>query len=181
MGYLNSYLFCTMPSSTHHFTAPLSRFPGKGGYYHVEFPHVVEKLFGTKGSVRVLGTFNGYPMDRALIPRGDGTHYLIFSGDMRRLARLAVGDAVRIELWRNETPHDFQIPEELSAALDLEPSAQAAFERLKPGVRRGMAIWVDQAKSLDVRARRATDMLGRIMQGEFLFGGQKINVSESDD
>jgi len=169
-----------MPSQPHRFTAPLQRFPGKGGYYHVEFPHVVEELFGTKGSVRVLGSFNGHPMDRALIPRGDGTHYLIFSGEMRRLARLAVGDAVRIELWRNETPHEFEIPEELSAALDLEPTAQAAFDRLKPGVRRGMAIWVDGAKNPDVRARRATDLLGRIMQGEFMFGGEKVKVPEEE-
>lgn len=163
-------------SEPYAFTAPLERFPYKGGLYYVLFPHSVEQLYGTRSSVRVKATFNGMPVDRALIPKGDGSHYLIVSGEMRRKLRLAEGSPVRVEVVKNETPDEFELPEELTAALDLEPGARATFDRLKVGVRRGMAHWVNSAKSPDVRARRATDMLKRILQGEFMFGGERVKV-----
>jgi len=165
-----------MHSEPHLFSAPLERTPGKGGWFFLRFPHSVEALYGTRGSVRVKATFNGLPVDRALIPHGDGSHYLIVSGDMRRKLRLTEGSPVQVELTRNETPNEFDLPEELTAALDLEPGARDTFDRLKPSVRRGMALWVNGAKSPDVRARRATDLLNRILQGEFTFGGERVRV-----
>jgi hypothetical protein len=163
-------------SEKHTFTTPLERVPGKGGWYFLRFPHSVEHLYGTRGSVRVKATFNGLPVDRALIPHGDGSHHLIVSGEMRRKLRLAEGSPVRVELVKNENPDEVILPEELEAALDLEPGARATFNGLKAGVRRGMAHWVNSAKSPDVRARRATDMLNRILQREFVFGGEKVKI-----
>lgn len=165
-----------MPPEPHRFTAPLERTPGKGGGYFLRFPHSVEDVYGTRGSVRVKATFNGLPVDRALIPKGDGSHYLIVSGEMRRKLRIAEGSPVRVELVKDENPDEVPLPEELEAALDLEPGARETFDRLKVGVRRGMAYWVNSAKSPDVRARRATDLLNRILQGEFVFGGERIKV-----
>lgn len=162
---------------THHFTALLERLPDGLKAYYVQFPGSVEEEFGTRGSVRVKAHFNGVPADRALIPRGDGTHYLLVNPEHRRLAHLTLGSPVRVELTRDERPYDdFDIPEELAAALDLEPGALAAFERLKVGVRRGMALWVSQGKRPETRDKRALDLLGRIQSREFMFGGEKIKV-----
>ncbi len=166
-----------MPPKTHHFTAPLERLPDGLKAFYVQFPGSVEEEFGTRGSVRVRATFNGVPADRALIPRGDGTHYLLVNPELRRLARVVLGSAVRVEFTRDERPYDeIDLPEELTAALDLEPGAEAAFGLLKVGVRRGMALWVNQAKRPETRVKRALDLLGRIQSGEFTFGGEKIKV-----
>lgn len=162
-------------SETHTFTTPLERFPYKGGLYYVQFPHSVEELFGTRGSVRVKATFNGLAVNRALIPKGDGSHYLIVSGEMRRKLGLTLGSPVRVGVVKDENPDEVILPEELEAALDLEPGARATFDGLKVGVRRGMAHWVNSAKSPDVRARRATDMLKRILGGSLGLGGTGEN------
>ncbi len=158
------------------FTAPLERFPYKGGLFYVPFPHSVEEMYGTRASVRVKATFNGLAVNRALIPMGDGTHYLIISGELRRKLGLTLGSPVRVAVVKDEHPDEVVLPEELEAALDLEPGARATFNGLKAGVRRGMAHWVNSAKSPDVRARRATDMLNRILQREFVFGGEKVKI-----
>jgi hypothetical protein len=166
-----------MPEKTHHFTAPLDRLPDGLKAYYVPFPGSVEEEFGSRGSVRVLVSFNGVPAKRALIPRGDGTHYLLVNPELRRRARLALGSPVRVELTRDLTPPDeLDLPDELTAALDLEPGAMETFQRLKIGVRRGMALWVDQAKRPETRVKRALDLLGRIQSGEFMFGGERVKV-----
>ena len=162
---------------THTFTTPLERTPGKGGWYFLRFPHSVEQLYGTRGSVRVKATFNGLPVDRALIPHGDGSHHLVVSGEMRRKLRLAEGSPVRVELTKNETPDELDLPEELTAALDLEPGARETFDRLRVSVRRGMAYWINSAKSPVVRDPPATEMLNRILGGEFRFGGERVKAA----
>lgn len=155
------------------FNATLERFPGKCRLYHVKFPYVVEELFGTKSAVRVKGTLNGLPIDRALEPLGDGTHYLIINPDLRRQARIALGSKVTIELWRNETPNELELPAELEAALDLEPTDRERFDQLRLSTRRQVAYWVDSAKGLETRANRAAEMLRRLLSGHFAIGGQK--------
>lgn len=156
------------------FEGTLERFPDGLGYHSIRFPHDVETLFGTRGSVRVLGTFNGLAFDRALIPAGDGTHYLIVPTDQRRQLRLAVGSRIVVELWRNKNPEEVPLPEEWDVALDLEPGAREAFERLSRGTRRQVAYWIDSAKRPETRAQRAAEMLRRLLSGRFYIGGKPV-------
>ncbi|RYZ55473.1 MAG: DUF1905 domain-containing protein [Sphingobacteriales bacterium] len=162
-----------MSAKTYSFTAPLMRMEGKGAWYYVPYPGDVEKEFGTKGSVRILGTYNGVSMDRALIPRGDGTHHIILSLEMRKKAGLRLGNEVTIRFKLNEDPDALIIPPELEEAFELDPFSREVFDRQTPGYRRGIIYWLDSAKRAETREQRAAEILRRLSTGSPEFGGRK--------
>ncbi len=157
---------------TYRFKGALQRFPGKGGIYYILFPYSVEKEFGVKIAVRVKGTLNNIPIDRALKPMGDGTHYIIVNTELRRQAGIRLGNEVTITLKRNQEPDELVIPEELQEVLDMEPRARETFGLQLPSTQRGMAYWISSAKRPETRAQRAAELLRRLTSKEFMFGGK---------
>lgn len=144
-----------------------------GGGHFVRVPVSVTKFFGTKGRVRVLGTMNGVEIDRALIPDGDGGHEIIIGTDVRKKTKAAEGGKVVIEIYRNPQPDEIEIPEELAAAVEMEPEAIRKFSKMTPGMKRNMAYWVNSGKLPETRVKRALEILRRIMNN-YPFGGKKI-------
>jgi uncharacterized protein YdeI (YjbR/CyaY-like superfamily) len=51
-----------------------------------------------------------------------------------------------------------EVPDELAAALSRRPGGPAAFDSLKPGLRKQLIYRVDSAKRADTRERRAEDI-----------------------
>ena len=155
------------------FTATLERGPEKGAWSHVEFPHDVHALFGTRGRVRVKGTINRMPVDRALIPTKSGFHVIIVSGEMQRKAKLKVGDKVTIELRRNADQDEVIVPEDLQETLDFMPELDTAWRKLRPGVQRGICHWIASGKTIGTRAKRVAEVLRRFETGHEWFTGKK--------
>jgi len=161
------------PAQTYEFTAPMERMEGRFAWSFVEFPHDVEKLFGKKGNVRVKGTINGVPVDRALMPTKSGYHIIILGGDIRRAARIRkVGDLVNVEVWLNTEPTKLDIPEELAETLDFIPEMKAAWDKLNPGMRRSLCYWVGSARTITTRAKRVAELLRRLETGYFRTAGR---------
>jgi len=144
-----------------------------GGGHFVRVPAEVTAVFGKKGRTRVLGTMNGVEIDRALIPNGEGGHEIIIGTDVRKKTKAEPESKVVFDIWRNPNPDEVEIPEELLAAIELEPIAVAKFAKMTPGMKRNMAYWVDSGKLPETRAKRAVEILNRIMNGS-IFGGRKI-------
>lgn len=73
---------------------------------------------------------------------------------------------VHVELKRDERPDDFvQYPEELIAALELEPQVKQKFDALTPGYKRSLSYWINSAKGIDTRVNRALDIVKRLENG----------------
>lgn len=144
-----------------------------GGGHFVRVPASVTRFFATKGRVRVLGTMNGAAVDRALIPNGEGGHDIIVGTDVRKKTKAEEGKKVVIEIYRNPNPDEIDIPEELTVAIDMEPEAIRKFAKMTPGMKRNMAYWVNSGKLPETRAKRAVEILRRIMNN-YPFGGKKI-------
>lgn len=145
-----------------------------GGNHYVRVPAEVSKFFGGgKGRVRVLGTMNGVDVDRALIPDGEGGHEIIVGTDVRKQTKAKEGERVRFEIYRNPAPDEIEIPEELTAAIEMEPEAVRKFAKMTPGMKRNMAYWVNSGKLPETRAKRAVEILRRLMNN-YPFGGRKI-------
>lgn len=143
-----------------------------GGNHFVQVPASVTKFFGVKGRVRVLGTMNGVGIDRALIPNGEGGHEIIVGTDVRKKTKSEPGMKVVFEIYRNPAPDEIDIPEELTAAIEMEPDALRKFEKMTPGIKRNMAYWVNSGKLPETRVKRALEILRRIMNN-YPFGGKK--------
>lgn len=147
------------------FTAVLEKMPGRFGWTFVEFPHDVQALFGKKGAVRVKGTVNGVPMDRALMPTKSGYHVIVLGIDLRRRAKVKAGDRAAFEVWRDPRPDVVELPEELRETLDFLPAFKADWERLTPGMKRSILTWVNSAKTTPTRAKRVAEVLRRSETG----------------
>jgi len=147
---------------TYKFSVPIQRKSGKAAWYFVIFPFDVEKEFGTKGFVRMKGTYNGIACERALIPLGDGMHHIIVSGDMRKKAGTRLGQEIHFVLKENHSPFVVIIPEELKEGFELEPGSQEQFEAQKLGFKKNMIVWLNQAKQPETKAKRAAEILRRL-------------------
>ncbi len=150
---------------TYRFDAVVELREGELKSWFVRFPHSVEEEFGTRSSVRIKGTMNGLPIDRALIPMGDGSHYILLNTEMRRKMGLRAGSPVAVIIAENDKPEELDLPEELAACFEMEPEAQRLFEGHIPSVRRNVVYWIASAKTPETRAKRAAEMLHRIMTG----------------
>lgn len=142
----------------HTFSAELEEAGSKEDGYttrFVEVPqHVIDAL-SEADSRRVIGSINGTEFRRALHPRANGTSFLMFGKGWLRDAGINVGDEVDIELEPDPDPDFVLIPEELEVALEFEPLAKAAWDKLTPGRQRSLAYSVDRAKRPETKVNRA--------------------------
>jgi hypothetical protein len=144
----------------------------------VVFPHDVKKLFGKRGTVRIKGTINGVAMDRALMPTRSGYHVIVLGADLRKRAKVSAGDRARFEVWLNPRPDELDLPEELSETLDFLPEFKAAWERMRPGMKRSMLIWINSGKTVATRAKRVAELLRRFETGHPWFGGRQVKIQK---
>jgi hypothetical protein len=156
------------------FTAELEKMPGRFAWTYVEFPHDVEKLFGKRGVVRVKGMINGVPIDRALMPRKSGYHMIVLSAQLRKKAKVEVGERAAFEIWLNDRPDELELSEELKETLDFFPEFALAWKKLRPGMKRSMCIWINSGKTVATRAKRVAELLRRFDSGHPWFGGRQV-------
>ena len=66
------------------------------------------------------------------------------------------------EIYRNPAPDEIDIPEELTAAIEMEPEAVRKFAKMTPGMKRNMAYGVKCGNLAESRAGRAGVLLRRV-------------------
>ncbi|WP_310391445.1 YdeI/OmpD-associated family protein [Hymenobacter sp.] len=127
-------------------------------------PQVVEGL-GAKPNLRVLATINGHALRRGLLPKADGSRYLLLGKLICRRHGFRVGDELAITLTADPNPDQVDLPDELAEGLEAWPEAQAGFARLTPGRQRGIAYRIDSAKRPETRLQRALQELEQLARG----------------
>jgi hypothetical protein len=141
------------------FTAPLEA-SGRGGGHWIAVPFDAHEVFG-QSRPPVCGTVNGTPIRGRLAVYG-GRTYLGLRREIREAAGIDLGDAVAVELERDDAPRELQLPAELAAVLASGPELRALFDALAFTHRREYAEWVGEAKrqvTRDDRAQKAAQML----------------------
>jgi hypothetical protein len=115
-------------------------------------PEVVESLgHGKRPPVRI--TINGHSWrSRVAIMRG---RYLLgLSKANRQAAGVDTGDEVEVELEFDPEPRVVVEPEDFARALDADPVARAAYDRLPDGRKREHVLAIERAKKPETRTRR---------------------------
>jgi hypothetical protein len=133
--------------------------PARGGGHFVVVPFDVKAEFG-ESRPPVRGTVNGVALRTRLMVYG-GVTYLGLRNDFLAETGLDLGDAVDVELERDDAPREVELPPELEAAL-ADAQVRAAFEKLSFTHRREYAEWVAEAKRAETRERRVAQTVEKL-------------------
>jgi hypothetical protein len=150
------------------FEAPVARL-GVGktrkAWYTVLFlpPNLEHQLpFTEHPRLRVDGEIADVPVSGAWMPTGDGRRYFIVAARLRKAAALRLGQRVEMR-FRIADQDAVEVPPELTRALAAHPKAQAVWESLTPGKRRGLSHPILAAKSAPTRERRVLSTINALL------------------
>jgi hypothetical protein len=108
-------------------------------------------------------TVNGLSVDLRLARMG-GENLIGFRKEVRRQLGVEIGDEIHVVVERDDAPRAVAIPPELQEALDANPEAKAAFDKLAPSHRKEHARSVADAKRPETRTKRVEAVLRAVMQ-----------------
>ena len=113
----------------------------------------------------VVATVNGYEW-RTSVSRMRGEFLVGLNREVREGAGVQAGDTVTLALRLDTAPREVEVPEALARALDADPAARAAFEKLAFTHRKEFARWIEEAKREQTRDRRVALALDMIRAGQ---------------
>jgi hypothetical protein len=136
----------------------------------VDVPAGVSQAFGRRGVIPVTGTLNGSLFRANLMPKGDGTHRLYLNEVMRKAAGADVGDRVDVLLEFDPQPRLPSRSEALTRALEANPRAKAAFERLTPSRRKEILAYLNALKRPESLQRNVEKVIAYLLGRGSWFG-----------
>jgi len=109
-------------------------------------------------------TINGAVL-RTTVAKMRGEYLFGLSRAAREQAGIAAGDTVTVTLELDTEPRTVAVPDALTAALDADPQARAAFDALAHTHRKEFARWVAEAKREQTRDKRVAETLELLRAG----------------
>lgn len=100
--------------------------------------------------------------------RMGGKNLIGLARAVREEAGLTLGEVYPIEVALDEAPREVEVPPELTAALDADPAAKAAYEKLAFTHRKELARWVADAKREATRTDRVRKAVELVREGRHL-------------
>ena len=131
----------------------------------LSIPFAVEKVYGTRGQVKVKATFDGYPYRGVLANMGTGCHLIIVRKDIREAIGKDKGDKVKVTLLRDTEDRIVTIPHELLHAFTKNSKAKKFFETLSYTNRKEFVHWITSAKREDTKERRLLETIKKLLSG----------------
>lgn len=132
-----------------------------GGALVVVPTDVVDEL-GGGGRIPVRAELGGIPY-RGSIATFSGRKVLGVLKAIREELGVGPGDEIVVRIERDSTERIVTIPTELAEALETEPAAREAFDKLSYTHRREHVIHITQAKRPETRRRRAAKTIERLL------------------
>lgn len=130
----------------------------------IPVPAEVVSGLGSSKRPAVLVTINGFSY-RSTVSSMRGEYMLPLSGERREAAGVAAGDEVEVELTLDAAPREVEVPPDLTAALDGDPLAKQAFERLVYSHQLRHVLSVEGTKNPETRLRRIEKALAMLREG----------------
>jgi len=123
-------------------------------------PTVVEAL-GSGSRPLIVVTVNGHSW-RSRVALMRGQCLVGISAANRAASGIGEGDSVEVSLKLDTEPRVVRAPPDLAKALNADPQARTAFNRLPYGLKRKHVAAIEAAKTPEVRKRRIAALFTRI-------------------
>jgi Bacteriocin-protection, YdeI or OmpD-Associated/Domain of unknown function (DUF1905) len=130
----------------------------------IEVPEAVISALGGSKRPAVVVTLDGYTYRSTVAPMGGGW-WVGVNADHREASGLRGGDDVQVTLELDTAPRELEIPPELAAALDADPTAKAFFDGLSYSNRRVFTLSVEGTSNPETRARRVEKAIALMREG----------------
>jgi len=144
------------------------RFPATvepaGNATGIEVPAEIVTALGAGKRPKVAITINGHTWRSRVAPMG-GRFIVGISAANRAACGIAEGDSVEADVQLDTEPRVVAEPPDLAEALDGDPQARAAFDRLAYGLKRKHVQAIQDAKAPQTRQRRITKLIASIGAG----------------
>jgi hypothetical protein len=129
----------------------------------IQIPEKLVEALGRGKRVPVRVTMNGYTY-RNTIAVMSGKFCVGVSAEVREAAGVKAGDHLEVTLEVDTQPREVELPAEFKKALNKNPKAKSAFEKLSYSNKRVHVIPIANAKTDETRMRnvaKAIDALSR--------------------
>lgn len=127
----------------------------------IRVPEAIVEALGAGNRPRVRVTLDGYSY-QTTVGRMRGEFLVPVSAAVREQAGVAAGDEVEVGIELDTGPRELVVPVELSAALERNPSAREAFERLSHSNRKRHVLAIEGAKTEQTRERRLAKIINEL-------------------
>lgn len=116
-------------------------------------PSEVRDALGGGKNPLVLVTLAGHNWQSKIATMGDKL-LIGVSADIRKITGVRGGETHEVELFLDDKPRVVRPPGDLQAALDADPVAKAAWDRLAPGHKKAHVTAIEGTKAPETRLRR---------------------------
>jgi hypothetical protein len=136
------------------------------GWTFITMPKAASEKLPKRGRIAIEGTINGFAFKTSAFPDGGGSHQFMINGTMREGAKAAVGDTANFVIQPASDTVDFEIPDDLSAALKKSATAFAQWEKITPKAKAEWAAWITSSKKEETRTARVGKTIERLTKGD---------------
>ncbi len=127
----------------------------------VRVPDDVVAALGGGNRPQVRVTLGGYSYQTSVARMG-GEFKFPVSAAVREAAGVAAGDEVVVQIELDSAPREVVVPADLAAALEHDPDAKQAFDRMSYSGRKRHVLAVDGARTDETRQRRIARVLAEL-------------------
>jgi len=124
-------------------------------------PEQVVLGFGRGRRVPITVEIGDYRYRTTIVSMG-GRFLFGVNAEQRKATGLAAGDVVEVTIEPDDAPREVDVPPQLQAALDADPVAKAAWEKLSYTNRKEHARSIAEAKADETRERRLAKTLAAL-------------------
>lgn len=123
---------------------------------HIPVPKDIAKAFLKADAKRVVCTINDtITFQCAIMPKGDGGHFIMLNKENRTKLKLQIGDPIDIALKKDESQYGLPMPEEMEELLLMDEEGSMCFHKLTPGKQRSLLFLVGKPKNSETRLKKA--------------------------
>ena len=133
-----------------------------GNNVGVHVPDDVVEALGAGKKPPVVITINDDYTWRSTVAVMGGKYLVSFSAAHRAASGYTGGDDVEVTIEVDDAPRLVEVPDELQAALDATPGAQAAFDALSNSRKKLLTVPITDAKADETRERRVVKAIAEL-------------------
>ena len=115
----------------------------------------VQKVWGTRGQLKVKGEINGFAFRTSLFPDGKGNHIMMVNKKMQRGGAARPGGKARFRLEPDTAERVATVPPELKRVLKQSKPLERYFNSLNYSMRKWITDEISARKQPASRARRS--------------------------